>query len=77
MVASQLKALYQRVAAEKRFSYTRSDGSQQPLTMRDVIARCKGLEMGYNPNDCIEIRWAASGVPVQSTEEGDDAAINN
>ena len=23
------------------------------------------------------IRWPANGVPVQSTEEGDDAAVNN
>ena len=23
------------------------------------------------------IRWPSSGVPVQSTEEGDDAAVNN
>jgi hypothetical protein len=23
------------------------------------VARARGFEMSYNPNDCIEIRWAA------------------
>jgi hypothetical protein len=29
------------------------------LRLADVIARIKDFEMAYNPNDCVEIRWAA------------------
>jgi hypothetical protein len=42
------------------FQYTRSNGSIQKLTLADVIARAGALEMAYNPNDCVEIRWGAS-----------------
>ncbi len=45
--------------AASRFSYRRSDGSQQQLTAKDVVARARELEMAYNPNDCVEVRWAA------------------
>jgi hypothetical protein len=27
--------------------------------MKDVIARAQDFEMAYNPNDCVELRWAA------------------
>ena len=27
--------------------------------MSDVIGRLEALEMGYNPNDGIEVRWGA------------------
>jgi NlpC/P60 family protein len=40
-------------------SYTRSDGSLQRLTLKDVVERAQGLEVAYNPNDCSELRWAA------------------
>ncbi|MEM9488935.1 MAG: hypothetical protein AAGC55_07305 [Myxococcota bacterium] len=43
----------------RQFAYTRSDGSQHTLTLGDVVARQKGFEMAYNPNDCPEVRWAA------------------
>ncbi len=43
----------------RTFEYTRSDGSKQALTLRDLIARAADLEMAYNPNDCPEVRWAA------------------
>jgi len=42
-----------------RLSYVRSDGVEQPLTVADVVARAADFEMAYNPNDCVEIRWAA------------------
>ncbi|MFK7990431.1 MAG: C40 family peptidase [Sandaracinaceae bacterium] len=45
--------------AARRFTYTRSDGQDQPMTLADVVARSAGFEMSYNPNDCVEIRWAA------------------
>jgi hypothetical protein len=51
-------ALASELAARK-FSYTRSDGSAWTLTLRDVVGREPSLEMAYNPNDCVELRWAA------------------
>jgi hypothetical protein len=47
------------------FSYTRSDGSKQTLTLLDVVQRAAALEMAYNPNDCPERRW---GAPKDSPE---------
>jgi len=34
-------------------------------TLRDVIDRAVALEMAYNPNDCVELRW---GAPAKSDE---------
>ncbi len=45
--------------------YKRSDGSVQVLSMKQMLARQKALEMGYNPNDCPEVRW---GAPPNSDE---------
>lgn len=39
--------------------YTRSDGSQQELSIAEVLARQSAYEMAYNPNDCAEKRWGA------------------
>jgi hypothetical protein len=64
-VRAELKALHRRWAAEYTISYTRSDGVEQILSMGDVIRRLAALEMGYNPNDGIEIRW---GAPEGSAE---------
>jgi hypothetical protein len=59
-VQQDLQGLYRSFTKSKTISYTRSDGSSWTLTMADVLDRRKGLEMGYNPNDCIELRWAAT-----------------
>ena len=45
--------------AARGFEYTRSDGSTWKLTLADVVERMKAMEVSYNPNDCVEIRWAA------------------
>jgi hypothetical protein len=45
--------------AARKFSYTRSDGSAWTLALKDVIDRAGDLEMAYNPNDCVELRWGA------------------
>ena len=61
-------ALRERLWAElarRTITYTRSDGSEQSLTLGDVVGRSSGFEMAYNPNDCVELRWAA---PEGSTE---------
>ncbi|MBW2736672.1 MAG: hypothetical protein JRH20_30150, partial [Deltaproteobacteria bacterium] len=60
-VVRELHALRERLGKEKKVVYPRSDGGKQTLTLLDVIARRKALEVAYNPNDCIEIRWGATG----------------
>ena len=45
--------------ASRRFEYTRSDGSAWTLSLRDVVDRAQALELAYNPNDCVEVRWGA------------------
>ena len=37
----------------------RGDGSTFRLSVADILARRPALEMAYNPNDCVEIRWGA------------------
>ncbi len=67
--AADVKAEMQSVLASelamRNFSYTRSDGSAWTLSLKDVIDREAALEMAYNPNDCVELRWAA---PEESAE---------
>ncbi len=58
-LASELEA--------RKFSYTRSDGSTWTLALKDMMARTADLEMAYNLNDCVELRWGAS-------EKSDEAA---
>lgn len=54
-----IEELHQRKIQERRFSYMRSDGSAQELTVADVFQRRSAFEAGYNPNDCAEVRWGA------------------
>ena len=66
---ADVKAELQRVLgselAARKFSYTRSDGSQWTLSLKDVVDRAASLEMAYNLNDCVELRW---GAPDESDE---------
>jgi hypothetical protein len=66
---ADVKADLERVlAAElpaRKFSYLRSDGSSWTLSLQDVIDRSTALEMAYNLNDCVELRW---GAPDKSEE---------
>jgi hypothetical protein len=62
-------ALQQTLASElakRTFSYPRSDGSPWTLSLKDVVDRMGDLEMAYNPNDCVELRW---GAPSGSAED--------
>jgi hypothetical protein len=43
----------------RRFSYRRSDGSTAELRLTELVARAEALELGWNPNDCPELRWGA------------------
>lgn len=66
---ADVKAELQRVLASdlsaRKFSYTRSDGSAWTLPLKDVVDRAAELEMAYNLNDCVELRW---GAPEKSDE---------
>ena len=44
---------------ERRIRYRRSDGSPWELSIAEIYARRAAFEVGYNPNDCAEIRWGA------------------
>ncbi len=56
---ADLRSYLDTTLAEMDFSYVKSNGERQPLTVKDVVARAKDFELAYNPNDCVEIRWAA------------------
>jgi hypothetical protein len=58
--AARVERLHRGTLGERFISYTRSDGSPWQLSLAEIYARRPGLEMGYNPNDCVERRWGAS-----------------
>jgi hypothetical protein len=64
-VKSELQGVLASELASRKISYTRSDGSQWTLSLKDVIDRAPDFEMAYNPNDCVEVRW---GAPENSEE---------
>ena len=64
-VRADLEAMLRAESAVRRFAYTRSDGSPWTLTLADVAARAESLEVAYDPNDCVEVRW---GAPPGSAE---------
>ncbi|MBV1699275.1 MAG: hypothetical protein KGQ47_13115 [Hyphomicrobiales bacterium] len=67
-VKAELQSALAAELSSRKFSYTRSDGSQWTLTLKDVIDRAVDFEMGYNLNDCVELRWGApSGSQEAST----------
>ena len=56
---AELARLHVDSTKARGIEYRRSDGSPFKLTVADVLARKAGFEVAYNPNDCVEIRWAA------------------
>ncbi len=64
-VKAELDGILASELAERKFSYPRSDGSPWTLTLKDVIDRMVDIEMAYNVNDCVELRW---GAPERSPE---------
>jgi hypothetical protein len=67
-VKTELESTLASELAARKFSYTRTDGSQWTLALKDVIDRTSALEMAYNLNDCVELRWgAAEGSEEAST----------
>jgi hypothetical protein len=59
-VKAELDGVLASELASRKFAYTRSDGSAWTLALREVLDRAGALEMAYNPNDCVELRWGAS-----------------
>jgi hypothetical protein len=64
-VKTELESVLSSELSVRKFSYTRSDGSAWSLALKDVIDRAADLEMAYNLNDCVELRW---GAPEESEE---------
>lgn len=64
-VAGTLEVELETTLATRHITYRRSDGSSFRLRLADIVARQRELEMAYNPNDCVEVRWAA---PIDSEE---------
>jgi hypothetical protein len=64
-VKAELESVLASELSSRKFSYTRSNGSPWTLTLKDVLDRAVDLEMAYNPNDCVELRW---GAPEKSDE---------
>ena len=59
-VKAELQSVLASELSARKFSYPRSDGSPWTLSVKDVIDRVAALEMAYNPNDCVELRWGAA-----------------
>ena len=66
-VKAELQSVLASELAARKFTYTRSDGSTWTLSLKDVVDRAATLEMAYNLNDCVELRWGAP-------EGGDEAS---
>jgi hypothetical protein len=66
-VKAELEAVLAKEMATRKFSYLRSDGSTWTLALKNVLDRAPALEMAYNVNDCVELRWGA-------TQGSDEAA---
>jgi hypothetical protein len=58
-VKAELQSVLATELASRKFSYPRTDGSQWTLSLKDVLDRATDLEMAYNVNDCVELRWGA------------------
>ncbi len=58
-VKTEIEQLHDQLITEKKIQYIRSNGEPWELSVADVLARKSAFEMGYNPNDCVEVRWGA------------------
>lgn len=64
-IRKQLQEILEGKTSELAITYTRTDGSPQKLTVRQILDRIEAFETAYNPNDGVEIRW---GAPENSDE---------
>ena len=66
--AARVERLHAQRIREHFITYTRSDGSPWRLSLAEIYKRTPGLEIAYNPNDCVERRWGADpGTPDYGT----------
>ena len=66
-VKQDLQTVLATEMGNRKFSYTRTDGSTWTLPLKAVLDRADRLEVSYNVNDCVELRWGAA-------EKSDEAA---
>ena len=67
-VRDQIAKLHASLIPTRGITYTRTDGTPFKLTVADLLARRANLEIAFNPNDCVEVRWgAAEGTPEYAT----------
>ena len=66
-MADRLRSLSSTWTAEMDFSYEKSDGVSHRLSLAELFLRIGSLEMGYNPNDCPEVRWGASAGSTEAS----------
>lgn len=59
-VKAELQNMLASELSTRKVSYPRTDGSTWMLSLGDVIDRADALEMAYNVNDCVELRWGAA-----------------
>lgn len=59
-VKTELENVLATELATRKVIYTRTDSSPWTLALKDVIDRSAELEMAYNVNDCVEVRWGAT-----------------
>ncbi len=64
-IKDRLQKMLEKEIENRTVTYIRSDGKEQQLTLKQIIDRREALEMAYNPNDGVEIRW---GAPENSEE---------
>jgi hypothetical protein len=57
---NELLALHRTWSRELAVRYPKSDGTQQRLSLAELLERRAAFEMAYNPNDCPELRWGAT-----------------
>jgi hypothetical protein len=58
-VKAELETMLAYELSTRTFAYPRTDGSAWTLTLTEVADRAAELEMAYNVNDCVELRWGA------------------
>ena len=64
-IKKKLEELLSKKLSELSITYTRTNGTEQKLTLAELLNRREAFEVAYNPNDGIEIRW---GAPENSEE---------
>jgi hypothetical protein len=60
VVREEIEQLHRRSLQTREITYTRSDGTPQRLILAEIFDRQTAFEVGYNPNDCVEVRWGAT-----------------